>query len=223
MSDGKVIKISPSSLNLYRDCPRCFWLQLNEGVRRPEPPSSTVPMGVDLTLKVYFDEWRKTTGVPPLLSGKLPGRLLKDEALIAKFRSRSFEWYDKEVGAYFTGILDDALELEEKYIVPLDNKTRGFPPKEPHAAHVVQMSAYTLILRENGFTTKNLAYLIYWFLNHKSFEMKAPLDFNVAIEEVRTDPDRVLSLFREAATSLRGELPPPSAECAFCMYRRLNK
>jgi CRISPR/Cas system-associated exonuclease Cas4 (RecB family) len=222
MADGKPIKISPSSLNLYLECPRCFWLQLNEGLKRPEQPSSTLPMGIDLTLKAYFDHWRKKGGVPPILKGKLPGKLLSDQALIAKFRSRSFEWYDKKVDAYFTGILDDALDLEDGIIVPLDNKTRGFPPLEPHIAHLTQMSAYTLLLRENGFKTKNLAYLIYWFFNHKSFDLESPMHFNVTVEEVNTKPDEVLALFEEAAKMLREPMPPRSADCAFCAYRKAD-
>ncbi|MEK7630017.1 MAG: PD-(D/E)XK nuclease family protein [Patescibacteria group bacterium] len=220
MTDEKVIKISPSSLNLYRECPRCFWLQLNEGVKRPDHPSSTLPMGIDLTLKAYFDHWRKNGGVPPILKGKLPGKLLADQAQIAKFRSRSFVWHDKETDAYFTGILDDALELPDGETVPLDNKTKGFPPLQPHIAHVTQMSAYTLILRENGFKTKNLAYLIYWFMNHKSFDMEKPLNFNVIVEEVITEPDKVKQLFQDAVTCLHGELPVPSTECGFCQYRQ---
>ena len=219
MDNDKIIKISPSSLNLYLDCPLCFWLQLNNGIKRPEHPSSTLPMGIDLTLKVYFDHWRKKDGLPPLLHGHLPGKLLGDQALIAKFRSRSFSWYDQEAKAYFSGILDDALEFEGGVIVPLDNKTKGFPPFEPHAAHVLQMSAYTLLLRENKFPTKNLAYLIYWFFNHKSFNLEKPLHFNVTVEEIKTDPDRVLNIFREAVALLRSPMPLPAMECQFCQYR----
>lgn len=222
MPEEKPIKISPSSLNLYRECPRCFWLQLNEGIRRPEHPSSTLPMGIDLTLKQYFDHWRKKNEVPPLLHGKMPGKLLADQALVSRFRSRSFEWYDAESDAHFTGILDDAIQLDDGSVVPLDNKTKGFPPREPHIAHVTQMSAYTLILRENGFKTKNLAYLIYWFLNHKSFDLEKPLHFNVAVEEIQTRPDDVKEIFHAAAASLRGPMPLSNIECGFCNYRELK-
>lgn len=219
MSSDRVIKISPSSLNLYRECARCSWLQMNEGLRRPESPSSTLPMGIDLTLKAYFDHWRAKGELPPLLKGKLPGRLVADQATIAKFRSRSFSWYDEESRSYIGGILDDALELEGKFTVPLDNKTKGFPPLEPHIAHVTQMSVYALLLRENGFPTKDVAYLVYWFFNHKSFDMEHPLKFNVTVEEVKTDPGEILRLFREAVAALRGPLPPADAACAFCAYR----
>ncbi|MDI6820854.1 MAG: PD-(D/E)XK nuclease family protein [Patescibacteria group bacterium] len=222
MSEEKPIKISPSSLNLFRECPRCFWLQLNKGTKRPEHPSSTLPMGVDLTLKAYFDHWRKENVLPPLLHGKLPGKLVAEQALIAKFRSRSFIWHDTESNAYFTGILDDALELPGGSIVPLDNKTKGFPPLEPHIAHVAQMSVYTLLLRETGFKTKELAYLVYWFFNHKSFDMEKPLHFNVTVEEVKTKPDQVKDIFREAVSVLRGEMPLSNIECQFCNYREFR-
>lgn len=220
MLEEKVIRISPSSLNLYRECPRCFWLQMNEGIRRPEQPSSTLPMGVDLSLKAYFDHWRVKNELPPLLAGKLPGRLVADQATVAKFRSRSFTWHDPQSKAYFTGILDDALELEGGFTVPLDNKTKGFPPLEPHIAHITQMSSYTLLLRENGFKTKNLAYLVYWFFNHKNIDLEKPLHFNVTVEEVKTEPDKILQLFREAVALLGGPVPPPTTECAFCKYKQ---
>ncbi len=195
---------------------------MNRGLKRPEHPSSTLPMGIDLTLKVYFDHWRKRSNLPPLLEGKLPGKLVPDQAQVSRFRSRSFAWHDPETGTSFGGILDDALELEDGSIVPLDNKTRGFPPIEPHAAHVVQMSAYTLLLRENGFTTKPVAYLIYWFFNHKSFDLEKPLRFNVTVEEVVTKPDEVRELFREAARSLEGSMPASSTGCQFCSYRSMT-
>lgn len=219
MLNDKAIRISPSSLNLYYlGCQRCFWFQINQGIKRPETPMSSLPNGIDLTLKSYFDHWRSKGGIPPLLKGKIQGRLLADAAAISRFRSRSFHWFDTESGAHFSGILDDALELSDGSIVPLDNKTRGFPPSEPHAAHVLQMSGYTLLLQENGFRTRNLAYLIYWFFNHKKIDLEKPLEFNVTVEEVKTEPERIKEIFREAAGILKGPLPPPDADCQFCHY-----
>lgn len=220
MEPDKVIKISPSSLNLYLDCPRCFWLQMNKGIKRPKTPTSSLPNGIDLTLKVYFDHWRGKGGMPPLLKDNLPGRLLADRALISKFRSRTFQIFDNEVKAYFGGILDDALELNDGSIVPLDNKTRGFPPIEPHSSHIIQMSSYTWLLKESGFKTQNLAYLIYWFFNHKNFDLEKPLYFNVSVEELNTNPELIQKTFRQAVLSLKEPIPPASLECQFCQYRR---
>lgn len=220
---GSFIRLSPSALNLFLDCAQCFYLDKVLGIKRPETPSSSLPNGVDYTLKKYFDDWRLKNALPPLLEGKLPGKLVPDQALIAKFRSRYFEWIDPETKAHFAGILDDALMLDDGAIVPLDNKTRGFPPIEPHQTHLNQMSAYTLLLQENGLATKNLAYLIYWFFNHKAMDLSNPLAFNIAIEEVETNPERIRQIFREAVETLKGPTPPANPECSFCAYRNYEK
>ncbi len=219
MNNQRIVRISSSLVNLFLECQRCFWLQINQGIKRPETPSSSLPNGVDLSLKAYFDFWRKDDfGLPPLLKNKLPGRLLKDESVIAFFRSRSFEWYDKENEVFLLGILDDALELPDGSIVPLDNKTRGFPPLETHNAHFIQMSVYSLLLKEKGFKTKNIAYLVYWFLDHKNLDLNKPLEFNIAVEEVKTDPDLIKNLLKEIVRVLKGPIPPSSSECHFCHY-----
>ncbi|MFN7088729.1 MAG: PD-(D/E)XK nuclease family protein [Candidatus Paceibacteria bacterium] len=217
------VRLSPSSLNLFLDCPRCFYLEKVEGIKRPETPASTLPSGIDNTLKKYFDYWRQKDALPPLLQGKLPGRLVSEQALIAKFRSRSFEYYDSAVDAHFAGILDDALILEDGSIVPIDNKTRGFPPQEPHESHLNQMSGYTLLLLENGFQTKNLAYLIYWFFNHKEMDLENPMAFNITVEEVKTDPENIRRVFHQAVKILKGPIPPVNSLCTFCAYRQIGK
>lgn len=222
MSSADILKISPSSLSLYLECARCFWLLYNKGIRRPATPFSTLPSGVDYTLKVYFDHWREGDGTPPMLKNKLPGRLLSDKALISRFRSRSFGYFDKEANAYFNGMLDDALELPDGFIVPLDNKTKGFPPGEPHFAHINQMSAYTLFLKENGIKTKNIAYLVYWYFDHKHMDVEKPMEFNVLVEEVKTEPDSAKENFRRAVKALQESEPPVGASCGFCHYRNLG-
>ncbi len=224
-SKAGLIKLSPSSLSLYRDCSRCFWLQFNEEIKRPSGPMSTLPNGVDYTLKNYFDYFRKNGGSPPFLDEKfkkIKVKLLSNEALIAKFRSRTFGILDKETNAYFQGMLDDALELEDGSIVPLDNKTKGFPPGEPHPSYAYQMSAYALFLRENDIKTENIAYLVYWYLDHKNMDIKNPLAFNISIYKVNTDPDSVLKTFREAVLTLREPLPPVNKRCEFCLYREFS-
>ncbi|MGC9046650.1 MAG: PD-(D/E)XK nuclease family protein [Minisyncoccia bacterium] len=216
-----IIKLSPSGLNLFLECPHCFWLQYNLKINRPQPPASTLPNGVDLSLKKYFDNWRQQNKLPPLLRDKLnvDAKFVSDLNLITQFRSHSFQWYDSEFDAYLFGILDDALELENKFIVPLDNKTKGFPPKEINEAYKIQMSTYTLLLRQNNFATKNFAYIVYWYFDHKNIDLENPLQFNVSVEKIDTNPDMILDIFRKAVTVLREEMPNSSSTCQFCNFR----
>src|SRR3989344_3937655 len=69
---GGTIRLSPSTgLNLFRDCPRCFWLHYNKNVHRPRGIFPSLPGGMDLVLKDYFDQFRGS--LPPELEGKVRG------------------------------------------------------------------------------------------------------------------------------------------------------
>ncbi len=72
--------LSPSKLNLFLECPKCFWLHMRKGIKRPEQPSSTLPRGMDGLIKVYFDKYRKLDKLPPEIEGKVRERLLPDQA-----------------------------------------------------------------------------------------------------------------------------------------------
>jgi len=222
---AKSLQISPSLLNLYLECPRCFWLKINKKVERPSGPSSTLPNGMDYTLKNYYDSCR-SKGLPSELKDRLPGKLLEDGELIKKMRQRSFGFQvDEEV--WFGGALDDVVVLKDGTMVPLDNKAKGFPPKDIHWTQIEQMSGYTLMLRENGFATVNEAYLVLWYLDHKTMDMSDPLAFHLKIEKVSTDPDGIRKKILDAAKCLRGSIPQPghrsgqdaNEPCLFCQYR----
>lgn len=221
-----MLKLSPSSLNVYLECPRCFWLRFVKGIKRPEGPASTLPSGVDYTLKNHYDSWR-AEGLPPELESFLKGkaRLLRDQALANEMRRIG---YGVSLGqdVWFGGALDDALELGDGAIVPLDNKSKGFPPYDPHWTHVAQMSGYTLILQEKGLKTRPIAYLAHWFLDHKHMVPENPLKFRIRVDAVKTDPERIRAKIFEAAAALEGPMPEPGSKsgrfgteaCAFCAY-----
>lgn len=220
MNYQNMIKISPSSLNQFIECPKCFWLRFAKNIQRPEGPSSTLPNGVDYSLKAYYDHCREQGLVlPPELDGLLPGGLLRDQGLVSRMRKITFG-FDVSEDARFQGALDDVLELSDGAIVPLDNKTKGFPVKETHWTHVMQMSGYTLMLRENGFKTTNRAFLVYWFLDHKNLDTNNPLKFRVAVEDLETNPEEVRVKINEAIAVIKSEVPPePGKECSYCQYR----
>ena len=44
-------KLSPSSLNLFVNCPRCFYLQVVKKIKRPDTPFPSLPSGMDDALK----------------------------------------------------------------------------------------------------------------------------------------------------------------------------
>ena len=78
MSFGMEYKLSPSSLNLLQDCPRCFWLHFNKKIKRPSGFMTRIANKIYSITKIYFNNHRKTGQLPPIVAGQVEGKLAKD-------------------------------------------------------------------------------------------------------------------------------------------------
>src|SRR3989338_6659737 len=58
------IMLSPSALNLFLECARCFWLEKVKKIKRPRGIFPSLPGGMDRIIKTYFDSYRSQV-IPP--------------------------------------------------------------------------------------------------------------------------------------------------------------
>ena len=56
---GKPFALSRSKVELYKDCPRCFYLDRRLGIARPAGFPFNLNSAVDALLKTEFDRYRK--------------------------------------------------------------------------------------------------------------------------------------------------------------------
>lgn len=210
---GPFVKLSPSSLNLYLDCPRCFWLYLNKNLKRPSIPVATITTGLDRVVKEYFDQYRLKEILPPILEGKVRGKLIRD------FPKKGWlDYKDTKLNAQLGGYLDECLDLGGNFFAALDHKTRGSKPDNTHRAHQFQMDAYTFLLEHNGFPTKKTAFLVYYI--PRKFALGQDIEFEIYVSEVKTDPQKAQNVFYEAVGVLRKPMPLSGKECIFCQWAK---
>jgi len=215
---NSTIRLSPTTgFGLFRDCPRCFWLHYNKGVHRPRGIFPSLPGGMDLVIKDYFDNYRG--GLPPELEGKVKGYLMKDNALLNTWRNwrTGLEYHDKEINATLFGALDDCMRINEQY-VPLDYKTRGSKPNDGDSEkyYQTQLDTYGLLLEANGYPSANYGYLVYYYPEKVSRD--GMVKFNVKSVELNVNIERVKKLFVEAVKTLRGPLPKKHSACEYCNW-----
>jgi CRISPR/Cas system-associated exonuclease Cas4 (RecB family) len=217
----KRLTLSNSRLGLYAECPRCFWLEINAGIKRPDTIFPSLPGGLDLLFKRYFDRFRDRGELPPEVRGQLPGKLLPDTQTIDRWRDwrRGIRSATALADVEVMGALDECLVDETDVYYPLDYKTRGYAPKaDSHAFYQNQMNLYTLLLEGNGHKTKHLAYLIYYH----PIEVKEDglIQFQVDVQEVPTDSTAAEALIKNAVAVLHGPAPAGSSSCGFCRWNR---
>ena len=204
-------QLSASTLKLFQECPRCFWLHINKKIERPRGPFPSLPSGIDRVLKGYFDTYRKLGTLPPLIHGKLEGKL-STTALTLGFD-------DARAKARLWGKLDDCLILPDQRLAPLDHKTRASAPADLSYTtkyYKFQMDVYTLLLERNGHSTSRTAYVVYYFPVDGTLHEGFP--FGVLVHTITTDPERAYEIFAAACQCLSGALPPSGALCEFCRW-----
>jgi len=217
----RTIYLSPSKLNLLNECPRCFWLAEKMGISRPRGIFPSLPGGMDLVLKNYFDNYRGS--LPPELMGRVPGVLMPDMNLLKKWRNWKTGLQVQIGEVILRGALDDCL-LDEAIYYPFDNKTKGQVPKDDGRQYYeLQLDCYELMLRHNGYKTGGKGYLNYLYpLNVEEIterENRVIIPFVAVPFEIPTSPDRAIEKMSQAATIIKSNVvPEANPECEQCDY-----
>lgn len=209
-------KLSPSTIGLFLDCPRCFWLHMNSRIKRPSGIFPSLPAGMDRIFKEHFDSHRKDDTHPEELRDTR-GHLFKDLEKLNEWRNnfRGLRFIDNETGATLMGALDDLFVTDDGKYAPLDFKTRGFPRRsDTHFHYQHQMDLYGFLLQKNGMEPAGFAILI--FYHPVGVNRNHDVTFEPDALSVPISPERGGKLFREAVECLLNDPPDPGEGCEFC-------
>ncbi|MGB6836488.1 MAG: PD-(D/E)XK nuclease family protein [Dehalococcoidia bacterium] len=206
-NQGTRVKVSPTTLNLLRDCPRCFWFRMNGDLKRPTGPPPVIGQVLDRIIQAYWNSYREQGSFPPLIPS-VEGRPVPPGVR---------EWSDPTTGLVLAGRLDACIEVDGPLYVPVDHKTRGSPPNGTHPAYQLQLDGYALLLEVNGRPSAGYGLLIYYM--PRPGQLHEGLPIAVQIDTVQTDPERAQRWMRDAREVLDLPEPPPSSPaCEYCAW-----
>lgn len=209
-------KLSPSSLSLMGECPRCFWLTQHNVWKRPAGIFPSLPSGMDRILKVHFDGFRDKGELPPELkdNDQCEGMILFDEPDKMSVWRSNFKGigYEDENGNVLHGALDNLLKNGNKLVV-LDYKTRGYALKEDtHEHYQDQLNIYNFLLRKNGYGTEDFAFLLFYVPSHVS--ETGGVIFETTLKKMKTSVEAAEELWKKALKLLDGDCP--DEKCDWC-------
>lgn len=227
------IYLSPSKLNLFRECPRCFHDAYTSDTPRPRGIMASLPGGMDLIMKKYVDQFRGQ--LPPGLGGKLPGVLFHDMSKMKRWRfwKTGPSWSDPVKMITLVGALDDCLKDGDVFI-PLDWKTKGSEPKDDGSQYYqTQLDCYNLMLEALGLQVRDEGWLVYihpvFASLHCADDMVSrpiqpanknwiDVTFELTPFKLACSRERAKEIVYKAAECLRGPRPAPSDTCEMCAY-----
>lgn len=210
--DGR-IWLSHTSVEVLERCPKCFWLQVNKGIRQPEGIVSRLANRFDAVIKNYFDKFRGTEAMPPMVDGKLPGKIQNP------FQEKYFVRINDKYG--FFGKLDECLVNEAGELSPVDFKTASSDPREKEilSAYQSQIDDYVFLIKENGKKVTGEGYLVYFFPDLGT-ELHDGFPMIIHIEKLKGDPSRTAARIQNAIKVVEGKMPESNPECPFCKWRQ---
>lgn len=208
---GKKTWLSASGVETMRRCPRCFWLQYNLNIRQPEGIVSRLANRFDGVIKRYFNVYRGTGALPPMIQGQVKGQLE------SPFKEKYFATINSKFG--FVGKLDECLVQPNGTFTPVDHKTASSDPtqRELIPAYQFQLDSYAFLLEKNGKPPSGVGHLIYFYPAegqklHDGFPMQ------VTVKTLDTHPAQVPAALAIAIQVLSGPFPASAPACPFCAY-----
>ena len=207
-------KLSPSALNLMKECPRCFWLTQHKVWKRPTGIFPSLPSGMDRILKIHFNKFRDKKELPPEIceNGECKNMKLFDDKEKLKIWQSNFKgisWTDKE-GNELHGAVDNILVKGKKLIV-LDYKTRGYALKDDTAEHYrQQQNIYNFLLRKNGYETEDYFFLLFYV--PKEVLSTGEVIFDTELVKMKVDVESAEKVWKKALEMLERECPRENCE-----------
>lgn len=226
---GHKWKLSRSKIDLFLECPRCFYLDNKLGTKRPPIPSFNLNISVDELFKKEFDSYRQQQEAHPIMEAY-------DVKAVPFQHQKLDEWRDpfqgitylhEPTGLLVSGAVDDIWVNDNGELIVVDYKATSKSESiltiedSPWAAQYLrQIGVYQWLLSQNGFPVSPVGYFVYAnaLQNRDSFEDM--LSFETTLIPMEGDTKWIEGTLQEIKTCLDKEVyPAASKNCEYCAYR----
>lgn len=232
-SSHESFKLSRSKIDLFLECPRCFYRDRRLGVARPPGFPFTLNAAVDRLLKQEFDIYRANSAAHPLQTKYGIDAKPVPHQDLAQWRNNfvGVQFLHEPTNLLIFGAIDDLWQDSEGEYIVVDYKATAKNEeitaldKEWQIGYKRQMEIYQWLLRQNGYPVSDIGYFVYCNgkMDRKAFDGK--LDFDVTLIAYKGNDTWVDKTIREAHACLQSDsIPAAHPDCDYCSYvEAINK
>ena len=226
-------RVSRSKIDLFLNCPLCFYLDCRLGVGRPPGFPFALNSAVDTLLKKEFDLHRAKKRAHPLmdaygLNDVIPYDHKDLDLWRSNFKGMRHEY--KPENLLVTGAIDDIwINNKTGELIIVDYKSTSKEEKvsldkEWQIGYKRQMEIYQWLFRQAGFPVSKTGYFVYCNGKTDREAFDAKLEFEIDLIPYTGDDGWIPEALTELKKCLLLEKPPkPAKECDYCNYRKASK
>ena len=221
-------KLSRSKIDLFLNCPRCFYFDRRFGVGQPPGYPFSLNSAVDTLLKKEFDAHRAKGSKHPLMKqygiDAVPFANEKMDDWRDALRG-GVQYLHKPTNFLITGGVDDIWQNSNEELHVVDYKATAKSSEvnldaDWQISYKRQVEIYQWLLRKNDFKVSNTAYLVYCNGDTDKEAFDGKLEFRIKIISYEGNDNWVEGAIKSAYKCLMSDVLPTSGDdCDFCKYQ----
>lgn len=225
-------KVSRSKIELFKQCPRCFWLDVRLKITQPQGPPFNINKAIDELFKKEFDVYRAKGEPHPLM--------VEHGVQAVPFTHKDLDtWRETFVGVQHIheptnllvfGGIDDVWVTPDGELLVVDYKATAKDKEVSiNAAWQIsykrQVEVYQWLLRRNGLPVNNTAYFVYANGRMDLDGFNNRVEFKTKVIPYVGDDSWVEQTLHDMKRCMDGDMPEigvsiMGGECEFCAYVR---
>lgn len=221
-------KLSRSKIDLFLECPRCFWLNVRKGVKRPSLPGFTLNLAVDELLKKEFDLLRKKGQVHEIMRQYKINAVPFNHPDIDHWRNNFVgkQYLHEGTNLLIFGAIDDLWINKKEELIIVDYKATSTTKEisledKWKQRYKKQIEIYQWIYQMSGFKVAKTGYIVYANAGKNKSKFDAKLEFVLTIHPHKGNTSWVEPTILKIKKTLdSNKIPPVGKGCEYCPYRQ---
>ncbi len=161
-------KVSRSKIELFKQCPRCFWLDTRLKIKRPSGPPFNINKTIDELYKKEFDAHRAAGTPHPIMADNQVKAVPYQHKDLDTWRYNftGVTALHKPTNLHVFGAIDDVWVNDDDELIVVDYKATSKNKEvsidsDWQISYKRQLEVYQWLLRANGFKVSDTGYFVY--------------------------------------------------------------
>lgn len=225
-------KVSRSKIELFVQCPRCFWLDVRLKIKRPNGPPFNINKTIDELFKKEFDVYRVKKEPHPLMLDNQIKAVPMQHAELETWRHNftGVVAVHKPTNLHVFGAIDDLWVSDDGKAIVVDYKATSKDKEvtidsDWQMSYKRQLEVYQWLLRQNGLEVDDTGYFVYANARADLDGFFDKVEFQTKVIPYTGDAAWVEPVLIKMKECMDGEIPAVGTaamggECDFCAYAR---
>ncbi len=223
----ETFNLSRSKIDLFMECPRCFYYDCRLGVKRPPGYPFSLNRAVDTLLKQEFDVHRANGTKHPLIEKYGIDAQPIPHKDLDKWRHNftGVRYVHKPTNLLIFGAIDDLWQNSKKEYIVVDYKATSKAEeitelnKDWQDSYKRQMEIYQWLLRQKGYSVSSTGYFVYCNGRADAKAFDAKLEFDITLIPYTGNDDWIEKTLADIKKCLDSDrIPESKPDCDYCSY-----